>query len=200
MSVVRTRLLSPRGGVHPVNHALTSFNHVYLPQSSILCDSLLAPNVKAAFFNNISRVVVSTLSMGALGVTALRVVTFVAAKYSQRRTIIDPISQSPRAIISFSTQYLPILIAVSQTMVLDAISQASRDWFVRTSSSATRHLVAAVCKVTIVRLASDMTLTLGDRCGAQGLFEVNQLSVLHVSLHNISLGSNHPNSTLLALE
>ncbi|EIM91538.1 acyl-CoA dehydrogenase NM domain-like protein [Stereum hirsutum FP-91666 SS1] len=179
---ITSRSLSPRGGTHPVNHALTSFNHVHLRQSSLLCDSLLPSNVKTEFFNNISRVVVGTLSMGALGVSALRIATFVAATYSQRRAVVDSARQVPRTIISFSTQYLPILVAISQTMVLNTFSHASRDWFVGTSSSIARHFVAAVYKVTAVTLASDMTLALGDRCGAQGLFEINQLSVLHSEL------------------
>ena len=43
-----------------------------------------------------------------------------------------------------------------------------------------RHAVATVHKVTMIRTAQAANFTLGDRCGAQGLFETNQLSAMHV--------------------
>jgi acyl-CoA oxidase len=43
-----------------------------------------------------------------------------------------------------------------------------------------RHAVAAVHKVAMIQAAQAANLTLGDRCGAQGLYEANQLSAMHV--------------------
>ena len=45
-----------------------------------------------------------------------------------------------------------------------------------------RQAVAAVLKVVMIQHAQAAQLTLGDRCGAQGLFEVNQLTAMHVSI------------------
>ena len=46
--------------------------------------------------------------------------------------------------------------------------------------SRVRHAVATAYKVVVVQAAQTANLTLGDRCGAQGLFEANQLSAMHV--------------------
>ena len=48
-----------------------------------------------------------------------------------------------------------------------------------------RHFIAAVMKTTTMRAAHAIIIDLGDRCGAQGLAEVNQMAVLHVGpAHN----------------
>jgi len=45
-----------------------------------------------------------------------------------------------------------------------------------------KHFIAAVMKTTTMRAAHAIIIDLGDRCGAQGLAEVNQMAVLHVGL------------------
>lgn len=44
-----------------------------------------------------------------------------------------------------------------------------------------RHAVAAIVKVTVMDAALKAGMVLADRCGAQGLFQVNQISAIHVS-------------------
>ncbi|KAF7796924.1 hypothetical protein EIP86_008109 [Pleurotus ostreatoroseus] len=177
---ISTRLLSPRGGSRPVEHAITYFHRVRLPKSALLGHIEKGENIKAAFFWNISRVISGTLCMGTLGINGMRLSAFIAAKYSQRRAVWDAHRQCPRPIISFSTQYQPILIVIAQTYVMDAFGHASRERFAEASDPVMKHFVAAVFKTTVMKLASEAILVLGDRCGAQGLFEVNQLSVMHV--------------------
>lgn len=46
----------------------------------------------------------------------------------------------------------------------------------------TRHGIASIVKVVMLHHAQMANLTLGDRCGAQGLFEYNQLAGMHVSI------------------
>ena len=55
-----------------------------------------------------------------------------------------------------------------------------------------RHAVATVHKVAMIQAAQTANLTLGDRCGAQGLYEANQLSAMHVRyLSPIPLFATH---------
>jgi hypothetical protein len=54
-------------------------------------------------------------------------------------------------------------------------------WFMDpTLDPRVRHAVATVHKVAMIQAAQAANLTLGDRCGAQGLYEANQLSAMHV--------------------
>ena len=134
--------------------------------------------------------------MGTLGINGMRMAAFIAAKYSQRRTVWDAFKRSPRPIISFSTQYLPILTGIAQTYVMDAFGHASRERFAGAQDLVMRHFVAAVFKTTVMKLASEVIYGLGDRCGAQGLFEVNQLSVMLVR----RLSPCHSSSLTLVLQ
>lgn len=71
--------------------------------------------------------------------------------------------------------------AVAHAFVLQAMHKQTIEWFVDPSvDPRVRHAVATVHKVTLIGTAQAANLTLGDRCGAQGLFEANQLSAVHV--------------------
>jgi hypothetical protein len=43
-----------------------------------------------------------------------------------------------------------------------------------------RHAVATVHNAVVVQASQTANLALGDRCGAQGLFEANQFTTMHV--------------------
>lgn len=153
-----------------------------LPADALLGSIEKAKEPRLEFFYNISRVISGTLSMGALGVSALRVSAYVSGKYSFRRTVIDAATGKPRPIITFSTQYTPVLTTISQAMVMEAYANWAREQFVASKDNLfLKHFIAATFKVTILRFAQSAPLVLGDRCGAQGVSEVNQLSVLNVS-------------------
>lgn len=121
-----------------------------------------------------------TLSMGAFAVASLRAGAYVAAKYSLRRHVSDAVTGTKRPIISFSTQYIPITKAISQALVLQCFAEWAHGRFTQ-SGFTDRHLTAAIFKTTVFRHNKEALLTLGDRCGAQGLFEVNQLAGTFVS-------------------
>ncbi len=175
------RALTQRGGSNPVNHAMTSFNHVRLPRTALLGSTEAPKDPRSAFFFNISRVITGTLCMGAFGVSAMGVASCIGARYSLRRQVMDPSTGSPKPIISFSTQFIPVLSAIARSLVFIEFGDYARALFVSETDPAVRHCVAAIFKATVVKHTNDITLTLGDRCGAQGLFAVNQLSSLHVS-------------------
>ena len=119
--------------------------------------------------------------MGAFGVSSMRIASYVAAKYSLRRHVIDASTKLARPIISFSTQYTTIISAIAQSLVFRFFSDYCYNLFVNSEDPTMRHFIAAVMKTTTMRVAHAVIIDLGDRCGAQGLAEVNQITVLHVS-------------------
>ncbi|TFY83070.1 hypothetical protein EWM64_g940 [Hericium alpestre] len=183
-----SRLLTPRGGSRPINHALTSFHHVRLSRNALLGEEGKPAQPRDAFFRNISRVISGTLSMGALGLGTMRIGAYVAGRYSLRRNVVDASSGISRPIASFSTQYTPILTTIAQVMVFNAFADASRARFAdKTLSLPVRHFTAAVFKTVVTKHSKDSMLALGDRLGAQGLFEINQLSVLHGDMRGAAI-------------
>ncbi|KAJ7485054.1 acyl-CoA dehydrogenase NM domain-like protein [Mycena galericulata] len=179
--------LFPRGGSRPVQHALTYFQKVRLPGTAILGTMDKPSDIRSAFSHNIFRVVVGTLSMGALALSSMRIATYVAGKYSMRRTVIDSFTGKPKPIIAFSTQKIPVLTALSQTLVMEAFCAKAYTLFTTAEDLLQKHFIAAVFKATIVQHHSSILSTLGDRCGAQGLFEVNQISVLHADIRGAAI-------------
>ena len=146
-----------------------------------LLGSLEKPkDFRASFFGKIYRVAIGTIALSSLGVPSLQAASYIAARYSLRRHVADSNGVS-KPIISFQTQKQPILTAVAQSFVLQAMHKRAITWFMDPSlDPRVRHAVATVNKVTMIQTAQWANLTLGDRCGAQGLFEVNLLSAMHV--------------------
>ncbi|TFK56913.1 acyl-CoA dehydrogenase NM domain-like protein [Heliocybe sulcata] len=182
------RLIPPRGGAHPVDHALTYFHGVYLPPTALLGTETLSEDNRADFFYYISRVISGTLSMGAFALSAMRIASCVAGRYSLRREVMDSSKRILRPIASFSTQYLPILTAIAEVKVMQAFSHVSHARFTESSNSLFyKHFVAALFKITIMHHATGTLRILGDRCGAQGLLEINQLTVLEANIRGAAI-------------
>ncbi|KAJ7121122.1 acyl-CoA dehydrogenase NM domain-like protein [Mycena epipterygia] len=184
---ITSKVLSPRGASRPVQHALTYFRKVRLPGTALLGDMNKPFNAKIAFAHNISRVIVGTLSMGAIALSSMRIGSYVAGRYSTRRRVIDAATGKSKPIISFSTQKIPILTALAQTLVMRAFCDKSYSFFTSTQDLSQKHFLAAVFKTTIVQHHHAILPVLGDRCGAQGLFEVNQLSVVHADTRGAAI-------------
>lgn len=180
-SLILRRVLPQRGGSRPMNHSLTYFHRTRLPYSALLGSPEKPVDLKMAFFHNISRVAVGTIAIGSLGVPALQVASFIAAKYSLRRTVVDN-GGCRQPIMGFRTQKTPIVTAVAQSFVMQALHARAVSLFRDENLDyRVRHAVASILKVVMIQHAQAAHLTLGDRCGAQGLFEVNQLTAMHVS-------------------
>ncbi|KAI9452338.1 acyl-CoA dehydrogenase NM domain-like protein [Russula earlei] len=184
---VTIKLLPPRGGSRPLNHSLTYFNHVRLPPTALLGNLTKPSDPRASFFSKIYRVAVGTIALSSLGVASLQVASYIAARYSLRRHVLDATGVS-KPIISFQTQKQPILTAVAQAFVLQAMNKQAITWFTDAAiDPRVRHAVATVHKVTMIQTAQAANFTLGDRCGAQGLFEANQLPAMHSDMRGIAI-------------
>ncbi|KAF8882587.1 acyl-CoA dehydrogenase NM domain-like protein [Infundibulicybe gibba] len=181
------KVLPHRGGSRPVNHSLTYFNSVRLPMSALLGTLEKPKDPRTSFLSLIFRVAVGTIALGSLGVPALQVASYIAAKYSLRRTVTD--SQGlTKSIMSFRTQKAPIVIAVAQSFVMKAFHGAAVKTFIeQTQDVRVRHAVGTILKVTMMQHAQAANLALGDRCGAQGLFEANQLSVVFCDMRGSAI-------------
>jgi acyl-CoA oxidase len=191
MNLTIARILPQRGGSRPLNHALTYFNRVTLPAESLLGSPAKPKDARAAFFASTYRIAIGTIAIGSLGVPALRVSSYIAARYSTRRTIVDNEGRR-KPIIAFRTQKTPIVTALAQSFVMDSLHNHLVPLFCNMSlDHRVRHTIASILKVTMITHAQAAHLSLSDRCGAQGLFEVNQLSGMFVS----SMG--HPVENML---
>ncbi|KAF8903470.1 acyl-CoA dehydrogenase NM domain-like protein, partial [Gymnopilus junonius] len=181
------KVLPHRGGSRPVNHSLTYFNSVRLPMTALLGTLERPRDARTSFLSLISRVTVGTVAIGSLGVPALQVSSYIAAKYSLRRTITDS-KGFTKPIISLRTQKAPILIALAQAFVMKAFhTNAVKVFMDKRRDVRVRCAIATILKVVMMQHGQAANLGLGDRCGAQGLFEANQLSVVFCDMRGTAI-------------
>ncbi|KAF8890391.1 acyl-CoA dehydrogenase NM domain-like protein [Infundibulicybe gibba] len=183
---ITARLIPPRGGSNPVNHSITSFRNVRVPVSALLGSIDKPKHPRAAFLECMQRVAVGSIALACTGLAAIQVTAYIGAKYSLRRMVGPPNRQSP--ILRFRTQQIPVLSALAQAYVLKALS----DWATRYFSDLSidfrmRHAVAACMKAAVAQCAQAATISVSDRCGAQGLFAINQMSTFHAELRGLAI-------------
>ncbi|KZT69853.1 acyl-CoA dehydrogenase NM domain-like protein [Daedalea quercina L-15889] len=172
---VASRLLPQRGGLKPVDHAVTSFDHVRLPSTALLGSLAKPANMRANFISCIWRVAVGSLALATLAVPLLSVNTYVAARYSLRRRVTGS-DGTPVPIMSFRTQHGPILHALAQVAVMKAHAKAATELYRDTSiDPRVRDGVAAAAKASMTRHAWSSLSNLTERLGAHGLFERNNV-------------------------
>jgi acyl-CoA oxidase len=139
------------------------------------------PVPRSLFMASIFRVAVGSVALTLVTVSNLQLVVTIGARYSLRRTVLGS-SESPIPIIRFRTQQIPIFTGLAQAYVLRAFEAwAVKSFRERKEDLRVRHGIAACFKVAAVQICQAANLAISDRCGAQGLFEHNQMSVLHVS-------------------
>ncbi|KAJ6190445.1 hypothetical protein N7519_000466 [Penicillium mononematosum] len=172
---VTAKLLPRRAASKPLDHAITTFTHVRLPQSALLGGLDKPKDMRKEFLSSIWRVGVGSLALPLHMIPAMKRGVFVAGKYSQRRHILGP-DQKPKPIISFRTQHGPILHALAQLSVFDAYAQKSIQYFKHTNLAApVQHAIGAMSKAVLYKASQACLFTLSERCGAQGLFENNHI-------------------------
>ncbi|KAF5336296.1 hypothetical protein D9758_014488 [Tetrapyrgos nigripes] len=184
---VTCRLLPPRGATSPVNHSITSFHEVDLPQHALLNDFDFLESTHLDFLLSIWRVAVGTLSLALISIPALKMGSYICYSYSCRRTV-QSHSGSSIPIISFPTQQLPIYAAAAQAYVLEAFSEYATNTFSDEDLDfRVRHGIATCFKTVAVHACLQAQLSLSERCGAQGLFNYNQMTLFHSEMQGISI-------------
>ncbi|KAH6847171.1 hypothetical protein B0I37DRAFT_341176 [Chaetomium sp. MPI-CAGE-AT-0009] len=181
---ITSRALPMRLGTasKPLDHAITTFEHVRLPPGALLGSVSKPENGRLEFIQNIWRVAVGTLSLSISGVAVLKVSTYIAAVYSQRRTVASPNGRGRVPILSFSTQQQPILDSWAYSIVLDSYARWTVKEFMDPEHSwPVKHGLATAFKTTMSR-ATRVLDDLAERCGWQGLFTYNQIGEMAMNL------------------
>ena len=184
---ITSRVLPTRPGTKPLDHSITSFEHVRLPSAALLGRLTKPTDQRADFFRQIWRVSVGTLSLSIMGVSSIKVASKIATTYSQRRLTAGTLEDTRIPILSFSTQQRPILQGLVDGIVLETFTRWTIKQFMDSNHGPNvRHAVATVFKATVAR-ASQVLPELTERCGWQGLFAYNQISELALTFQGNSI-------------
>ncbi|KAG7087211.1 hypothetical protein E1B28_013191 [Marasmius oreades] len=178
---ITARRLPGMSGIPPLGHAMTRFNHVTLPPTALLGPLETILPSRHQFLADGWRINIGAATATAAStIHPLQIACYIVTKYSQRRKMGTP----PVPIISFRTQYRPILHALSRSLVFRAffiqlrsaghfdVAWENRDDF---AEFQVRSGYATIFKVLGMNLTRESLADLRERCGAQGLFVHNQL-------------------------
>ncbi|KAF8992115.1 acyl-CoA dehydrogenase NM domain-like protein [Cyathus striatus] len=179
--------LPPRGGSKPVNHSITSFDHVILPPTALLGSLSMPKAIHNDFMESISRLSVGSLALASATTSGLAICTNIAALYSIRRHVTGMDGLTPVPIISFSTQRKPVLTALALSYVLRYFYKKSVSLFLDERDPRVKRGVSACAKAVMIVRSQASILELSERCGAQGLYGYNQMSCLFSEIHGTSI-------------
>ncbi|KAF9076253.1 acyl-CoA dehydrogenase NM domain-like protein [Rhodocollybia butyracea] len=183
---ITTRVLPSRGGTNPVAHCITGFNKVLLPPSALLGSTKKPKHPHVDFNRAIGRVSVGCMALSLIGASSIEIYCAIGAAYSSRRTIGPPEKRIP--ILNFRTQQIPILNGIAHAYVLRAFGKWARSNFCdQDLDPRIRYGIAACSKVVSVQLSQGAAIAISERCGAQGLFGVNQMSRMHSEMRGIAM-------------
>lgn len=165
--------LPPRPGTSPLDFSATHFDNVFLPYSALLGEEVYEVNNRNAWWQEVARLPIGTLGISLPMVSGLKFSVFIAGKYAQHRKVKGQ-SKTPMPIISFGTQQVAILEALSTAYVMDALMPVmTKSFQAQRKSFATQHAISTIFKTTVVRHSLHFSALLAERCGAQGTLEPN---------------------------
>ncbi|KAK9234724.1 acyl-CoA dehydrogenase/oxidase C-terminal [Lipomyces kononenkoae] len=184
---VHIRVLPRRAGSKPLDHCITMFDHIRLPRTALLGVLPGQYDPSSDFHLTISRVHVGTLALSTTLIPILKRAVFVAGKYSFRRHVLGS-GKDRKPIITFRTQQRPILHTLSQIAVYECYAQWSIRGFIDTGLDyRVRHGIATAFKAVVTQAAQASLFALAERCGAQGLFEYNNIIESQLEARGISI-------------
>ncbi|KDR72267.1 hypothetical protein GALMADRAFT_102021 [Galerina marginata CBS 339.88] len=187
-SGVTSRLLPTPLGNKPFGYSITSFDHVRLPLEALLGVTDPIPNPRIHFLSEIWRIGIGSICLTSVVIPSLKVAAYVTAEYSKRRKISTPQGQMV-SILSFRTQQAPILHALTEAVVLEAFFQALRPNFTTRDPTALvhRNALSTIFKTIAIGHWRQSSMSLADRCGAQGLFAHNQVIALQMDIRGVTI-------------
>lgn len=185
---VTVRRLPLRAGA-PVDHCLTSFDHVALPYEAMLqgehgylnADGSLTSSVgnrRKRFLQSIGRVTVGKLCMSGAAVGASRAALSIAVRYAHLRHISGPKADERIPVNTHRSHHGRLLdsLATAYAMTFLHRSVVSR-WSRHTpENKGDMERLVAIAKGWITWQARSIAIESRERCGAQGLFPANGLS------------------------
>ncbi|KAL4779779.1 hypothetical protein BJX76DRAFT_361441 [Aspergillus varians] len=194
---VVARALPPRTGAHPIDHALTLFNHVTLPSTALLGSLKKPSNDRDNFLTTIHRIGAGTLFLSSVSIPVLKLAVYNASQFSLRRKV-QGHNGTPTPVIKFSTQHLPILHAIAQYHVLQALLIKAGSIFTdRNADPRVRHAVATIFKAVALQHCHGSLRVMNEGCGWHGVFEHNQ--ILQLELEFRAVGTAEGDIRVLAI-
>ncbi|KAL4921500.1 acyl-CoA dehydrogenase NM domain-like protein [Aspergillus aurantiobrunneus] len=191
------RALPPRTGAHPIDHALTVFNHVILPGSALLGSIEKPTNEREQFLATIHRVGAGTLFLSSVVIPALKLAVYNASQFSLRRKV-QGHDRMPLPVMKFRTQHLPILHAIAQYHVLQALLiEAGMTFRNEKVDPRVRHALATVFKAVTMQNFAKSIKAMNEGCGWHGYFKQNQL--LRIELDCRAVGTAEGDIRVLAI-
>ncbi|MDG4858283.1 acyl-CoA dehydrogenase [Streptomyces sp. T-3] len=187
---LRVRYLPDRTGT-PVDHCLTSFDHVRLPREALLqgdhgrlddsgeLTSALG-NRRKRFLQSIGRVTMGKLCMSAGTLGMARAALAIAVHHAHSRHISGPKAGQRVPLVAHRSHHGRLLHATASAYAMTFLHRTTVDrWAEHTEEDrAEVERLAAVAKGWITWQARAITIESRERCGAQGLFPVNGISDL----------------------
>ncbi|MCX5203256.1 acyl-CoA dehydrogenase family protein [Streptomyces sp. NBC_00237] len=187
---ITVRELPQRMG-SPVDHCLTTFDRVWLPQTAMLqsqhgrlddngeLQSTLG-NRRKRFLRSIKRVTTGKLCMSAAAVGVSRTALTLAVRHAHYRHISGPRSGQWAPLVAQRSHHGRLLEAMATTYAMTFLHRTvvSR-WTEHQEAdrNETERLVA-IAKSWSTWQARDIIIECRERCGAQGLFTTNRLAEL----------------------
>ncbi|WP_078618583.1 MULTISPECIES: acyl-CoA dehydrogenase [unclassified Streptomyces] len=191
---VTVRRLPERTGT-PVDHCLTSFDHVRLPREALLQgehgrlapDSTLTStlgNRRKRFLRSIGRVTMGKLCMSAGTLGMARAAVTLAVRHAHSRRIAGPRTGERIPVAAHRSHHGRLLDALATAYAMTFLHRAVVDRFAARSDEDREEVerLAAVAKGWITWQARDIAIECRERCGAQGLFPANGISDLPASI------------------
>ncbi|MCX4450878.1 acyl-CoA dehydrogenase [Streptomyces sp. NBC_01789] len=189
---VRVRRLPARMG-SPVDHCLTSFDHVFVGRDALLTgrqgriddDGVFRSAVEGRrrrFLASIARVVTGRICMSASAVGSARATLAVAVRYGGHRHVsAGRGAQLP--VLAYRTHHGPLAEAMATVFAMSLLHRRVLDRWEAAGAGPEAEREAAerlvdIAKGWITWRARAVIVESRERCGAQGLLENNGMSVL----------------------
>ncbi|MFF2324522.1 MULTISPECIES: acyl-CoA dehydrogenase [unclassified Streptomyces] len=190
---VRVRTLPARLG-SPVDHALTSFDQVFVGRDALLGGdhgrigddgefTSAVANRRRRLLTSIGRVTSGKISMSACAVGSARATLAVAVRYGGHRYISGPRGSHQVPVMAHRSHHGPLARSMAAVFAMSLLHRRALDrWEGLDEDSAPDRAEAerlvAVAKGWITWQARDVIVECRERCGAQALLENNGMSAL----------------------
>ncbi|MFE9769984.1 acyl-CoA dehydrogenase [Streptomyces sp. NPDC005808] len=173
----------------PVDHCVTSFDHVRLPRTALvqgahgqlLPDGTFTSTVgspRKRFLHAISRVTVGKLCMSASALGGCRAALTTAVRYAHLRRISGPVAGQRVPLAAHRSHHARLLERVATAYAMTFLHRTVTDrWITHAPEErAAAERLVAVTKGWITWQTRDITIESRERCGARALFPVNGLA------------------------
>ncbi|MER6105515.1 acyl-CoA dehydrogenase [Streptomyces sp. NPDC001832] len=178
----------PQTATAPVDHCVTSFDHVRLPQDALLQSDhgYLTPegvftssigSPRKRFLRSIGRVTTGKLCMSGYSLGVTRHALAVAVRHAHTRQT-SGVTGGSIPLFAHRSHHTPLLDAIATTYAATLLHRAAvRQWAQATESERENgERFAAIAKGWITWQARAVMTECRERCGAQGLFLANGIA------------------------